>query len=161
MFCHVVSPLNRPNLSGQRTWSLSASPCPSSGKHAQQLVLPPDYRARDSFTQILSMIISFLMPSPQLPINNSFHRLGVLAWQLSQRSTSLLHRAGWRACMQNSFIFPSQESPLSLHISFLFPWGSGASAVLLTVPLEQSLSSMMMLLNYTKLSVFSILQPSI
>lgn len=147
MFCYVVSPLNRPNLSGQRMWSCLHSACPSPGKHAQQLALPPDYCARDSFTQILSVIISFLMPPPRLPVNYSFQKLRVLAWQLSHRSTSLLHRAGRRACMQNGFIFASQESPLSLHIRFVFLWGSGASAVLLTVPLEQSLSSMMMLLN--------------
>jgi len=64
---------------------------------------------------LLPTVISPLLPSPQLPGNNSFQRLEVLAWRLSQKSVSLLHRAVGRACVQNGFVFTSQASLVSPH----------------------------------------------
>lgn len=64
---------------------------------------------------LLPTIISLPLTSPQLPGNNSFQRLEVLAWQLSQKSMSLLYRAAGRARVQNGFVFTSQESLVSPH----------------------------------------------
>lgn len=91
---HVILPLDRPILWGQRMQSvlpvlvLCLAGLPNSSCLLITMPRP-----------ILSMIISLLL-SPQLPINNSFHRLGVIALRPSQRSTSLIHReVGERVCI--------------------------------------------------------------
>lgn len=140
---HVISALDRPTLLGQ----------------TMQCVLPvlvlslaglPNISCFLLITMprpLFPMIFSLLLLSPQLPITNAFHRLGVVVSRPSQRFTSLLHRAGWRARMHNGFVYASPEGPLFLHTGFVFLWGTGASSGLLAVPLEQSLSSMTTLPN--------------
>lgn len=89
---------------------LFANASSSSGNHAQHASLWLLCQGL-SFSQILSMIILFLMPSPQLPINSLFQWLRVLAWQLSPRFPSLFHL---HACIWISLIFASQKTPSSL-----------------------------------------------
>lgn len=141
-FCRIISPLDRLNLSGQRMQSVLQElsfiwrACPTARTSSRL----PCWRL--SFPQ-LSHLSCHPLSSPEI-----IHFRG---WKslpggfLKSPCLCCIEQLGEHVCRM--VLFLHLRRPLSLHIGFVFLQGGGASPVLLTVPLEQSLSSMMTLLN--------------